>query len=312
MNTRERYERNNNIVADYNQGINVSEIAKKYGVTPATIHTVIRNARHDGTTIITRHPGRPSDAINTDRDRDIIARYQAGATLAAVAEIYGITRERVRQIVQRAGVSTQDRAIIAYRNWVIEHGPTIDTTFTQTRSIQATIAAHPEVPANRVRRYLRPRAHESVQGRHPSPRTWSDADIHAALRAAAVDGTVTSTGYTRWRAEGGTIDGRTPPNTTLITWRFGSWRNAAQAAGLAVGRSGRTGYNRHWTRDEAIDAVSRFVHETHQHGMRPTYGRYETWVTNNPGNPSGPYLRHLTGNTWSEILMEILSKKATH
>lgn len=42
-------------------------------------------------------------ATTTDRDRDVVARYADGETLDAIGQVYGITRERIRQIVKKSG-----------------------------------------------------------------------------------------------------------------------------------------------------------------------------------------------------------------
>ncbi|MET3662477.1 sigma factor-like helix-turn-helix DNA-binding protein [Aquamicrobium ahrensii] len=37
------------------------------------------------------------------READMLRRHEAGETLKSIADTYGLTRERVRQIVKRAG-----------------------------------------------------------------------------------------------------------------------------------------------------------------------------------------------------------------
>ena len=44
-----------------------------------------------------------------ERNDEICARYKAGATLEACAEAFGISKERVRQVLRRAGVFKADR-----------------------------------------------------------------------------------------------------------------------------------------------------------------------------------------------------------
>jgi transposase len=309
MNTRERFARNNNMIAAYNNGTPVTDIAAHHDVTTATVYGVLRDARSEGVEIAPRHKGGRKVSLS-ERNSDIVARYTAGATLETIGREYEISRERVRQIVKKAGVGTYGRSVAARRRWEAEHGDTINATFTRTRSVAATINAHPDVPAVWIKRLLRPRSHESVHARATAPKIWSDTEIFAALNAAATDGIVTTTTYARWRRNGGNIDGRTPPTSTLITWRFGSWRTAVERAGLQIGRTSRNNYARTWTRDDALHAVSQFVIDAHARGIRPTYARYDAWVIDNPGNPSGAYLRHLTGNSWSEILMEALDTTA--
>lgn len=310
MNTRERYARNTAIITAYNDGVPATDIAATHGITTATVYHVVREAREEGAPIPNRTRG--ARKIHGDRNVVIVDRYQSGETLEAIGNDYGLSRERIRQIIRKHGVATynRNRSVVAYRAWVDTHGDEINATFSATRSINATCAAHPEVPTAWVRRFLRPRAGESIHGRTAVAKVWTDEGIFTALRAAAVDGIVTTTGYARWRRSGATIDGRIPPTTSLITWRFGSWKQAAEAAGLSIGRTSRTNYERQWTRDDALTAVTKFVHDADTRGIRPTYARYDAWVSENPGHPSGAYLRHLTGASWSEILMEAIAAKA--
>lgn len=308
MNTSERYARNTAIIDAYNEGISATEIAERHGVTTATIYHVVREARLEGAPIAARTRGARKN--QTDRNALIVDRYRSGETLEAIGNDYGLSRERIRQIVRKHGVETYNRSVLAYRTWVDSNGEQVNATFSATRSINATCAAHPEVPAAWVRRLLRPRAHESVHGRSAVAKVWTDNEIFAALRSASINGVVTTTGYARWRRSGATVEGRTPPTTSLITWRFGSWKQAAQAAGLSIGRTSRPHYERQWTREDALTAVCAFIADAHERGIRPTYAGYDAWVSENPGNPSGAYLRHLTGSSWSEILMEALANKA--
>lgn len=306
MNTRERFVRNTLIVASYNSGALVEEIAKTHGITSATVHNVLREARQTGTTIIKHPTGRRPDS-NRQRDSLIIDAYQTGLTLDAIGRVHGISRERVRQIIKKSGIPTHSRAVAAYQRWADEHGDQINETFEQTRSISRTIAAHPEAPASWIRRILRPRAHEAVLSGRTSNKIWSDTEILDALRAAAIDGTVTTSTYTRWRQSGTTINHRTPPTVTLIVWRFGSWQHAVEQAGLRMGRAGRPSYRRRWTRDDALAAVTSYLAEAREGSIAPTFAGYEIWAGENQGHPSGAYLRILTGQTWSEILREALT-----
>jgi Mor family transcriptional regulator len=308
MNTRERFTRNNRIVEQYNTGMTADAIAEANNVTAATVYHILREAREIGGVTIRRQVGRRP--TNQERNAEIVSLYKEGRTLEAIGGQYNLSRERVRQIVKRSGIETYGKSVSAYRRWVSTQGEEVNATFTRTRSVADTIAAHPEVPHAWVKRLLRPRHHESIRGRRPSPKIWEDQSIFAALHAASRDGIVTAASYSRWRREGNTIDGRTPPTSTLITWRFGSWRDAVEKAGLQAGRSSRSTYERTWTRDDAIAAVRRYIAEATERGVRPTYAHYDAWVSENPGHPSGAYLRHLTNQSWSELLIDALRAAA--
>lgn len=58
--------------------------------------------------------------IDAKRDREIARRFLARETLTEIADDYGITRERVRQIVRREGVTPQQRGEPQRRRDAIE------------------------------------------------------------------------------------------------------------------------------------------------------------------------------------------------
>lgn len=303
MNAAQRSIRNAKIIADYNNGVEIDVILKEHNITAATVYTVLRNARANGIVTIHRKRGRRLHC-NPARDAAIIAAYQDGNTLEAIGQMHGLTRERIRQIIKRSGIATHRHSVVAYQRWADGHGERINETFDITRSIARTIALHPEAPASWVRRLLRPRAHESHSGRTANP-SWTSEDMLAALRAAATNGVITTTAYSRWRRDGGTIDDRVGPAVSIIVWRFGSWRNAAEQAGLQVGFTPRAVYIRQWTREDAIASVKQYIREADTRGIRPSYAGYDAWASENPGHPSAAYLRYLVNQTWSETLTEV-------
>jgi DNA-directed RNA polymerase sigma subunit (sigma70/sigma32) len=55
-------------------------------------------------------------APHTARVREMHSLYQQGATLEEVGELYGITRERVRQLFKEADLPTRSRQEASGRN----------------------------------------------------------------------------------------------------------------------------------------------------------------------------------------------------
>jgi uncharacterized protein (DUF433 family) len=82
------------IIEAYQSGMTLAEVGAQYGVNAGTIYKVLIN--HG---IPRRHQGpRETKRVCSERNRDIIAMYQAGSSLEQTGAKYGLTRERVRQI----------------------------------------------------------------------------------------------------------------------------------------------------------------------------------------------------------------------
>jgi hypothetical protein len=103
------------VAADLRAGLPGSIVAKKHGISPATIYGI---RDHFGIAPAPRGP-KPQQApydpeaarlwqehrkATELRRTNIIALFEDGETLASIGEQFGITRERVRQIVRAAGM----------------------------------------------------------------------------------------------------------------------------------------------------------------------------------------------------------------
>lgn len=83
------------------KGLTLKEAAEQLG---EPYPTVVSRAKAAGVAFI-RHWERDRPV---DRDETVASMYRAGKTLMEIGEIYGITRERVRQILSKFGVSATD------------------------------------------------------------------------------------------------------------------------------------------------------------------------------------------------------------
>lgn len=101
--------RNERIAADYTAGIPVRIIAEQSGVSASSVAAI---ARAFGGS---RQRGPAPGSSNPARDKEIAEQYLSGMTLEAVAMIYRITRERVRQILARDGVEERHNGFLAPR-----------------------------------------------------------------------------------------------------------------------------------------------------------------------------------------------------
>jgi transposase len=307
MNTAERYERNKAVINHYNSNERISDIALLFNITMATVMNIVREGRDMG--VVTRVP-RSRRADNVERDAEIVHAYNAGDSMEKIGVTYKLSRERVRQILANSGVksrSMRDYFAGAYSTWAEHHGAEVTEVFEKTRSISKTIEELSSYSEVWVRRFLADRRHETVRT-HGAERFWTNERIISALQSASEDGVLTIPRYQKWRISGATIEGKIPPTHTLIVWRFGTWNDALAAAGLRTSeRKNHRVYSRSWSADDAIVAVKTYTHQSLRDNVRPTLAGYEKWCHENPGNPSGSYLRYLTGKPWADILREALN-----
>lgn len=137
-----------------------------------------------------------------ERDDQIVGAVLGGATLEQVAHVYGLTRQRVSQIV-RARCPDWDGA--------------------ERRSVRAAEARQARTEAAQDRAAARRFEVARGAGR---PRVWSEEMVLTALRDAAAGGRALS--VAGWKRRG------LRPSVTVVIARFGSWNAACREAGLAV------------------------------------------------------------------------------
>lgn len=83
--------------------LTMREAAEKLGVSYSFVRVLSKRHGLVWPNGRERFSGRPTGFEDSSRTNDIMARWDAGETLKSIGDDYGITRERVRQIVKKAG-----------------------------------------------------------------------------------------------------------------------------------------------------------------------------------------------------------------
>lgn len=198
---------------------------------------------------------------NAERDAEVCRLRSAGLTLQEIADEMHLSRERVRQIVERAGGPTR-LDVSRQRAERVEQERHCDR-----ERVIADVAAHPGTTASEVadrlgltasrvrsvapaevRRLLVSRsAHRSQVAQK-----WGEEEILDAIRLAATyEFPLTAQGYSALVAVG-EVKGASVP---LIHQRFGGWRAACAAAGVECGVTRIESYESRWTNDDLIAFV---------------------------------------------------------
>ena len=233
---------------------------------------------------------------NAERNREIVARWVNGLTLAEAGAPYGLTRERVRQLVAKAGAqrsvtpadlrhqARKQRHTDVAERW----GSRIRLLASQCTSVAAIHAHLPDVTTAEISAYMQTNGIR-CRGDRPSSRLWSDEDILDSLRTAAEDLELLTAGtYQVWSKEYGA------PGPQTVMNGFGSWSAGLQRAGLEPVLGPTRTYRNNWTTQRCIEAVRGWL-ETAE---TPTFRYYEQDLRAGADLPSRAALARQVG-TWN-------------
>lgn len=239
--------------------------------------------------------------MNTARRNErMIRSYEQGQTMQEIADVHGISRERVRQILSDSGTARRapsESSEMSFGVWANKYGDRVHKQFDKTLSIKRTIAHFDGVyPKAWVARLLYPRSSEQRRSRTEAVgMTYTTEHLLKVLRRHAHDGHLTARRYEQER------DPSDPATTTFII-RFGSWSNAIRAAGL-TGGSRHSKATRTWTNDEMLEAVAQYVNHERRNDKIPTVSGYHRWrAAYAPTAPAFSTIRLQTNMRWLDLL----------
>jgi hypothetical protein len=245
------------------------------------------------------------------RDETMAAMYVAGKTLQEIGDAYGVTRERVRQVLSQQDVSRRkplDQARRAHDASVESNRETILRLFQKTRNVKETVALlSGGIPARVVREVLEPVAHTQVLTRKGSEKDFSNDQITEAILEAEQLGFTSVISYGTWR-EAQAKKGRRVPSVATITVRYGSWSSARRRAGAHVVTERMSPSCQVFTDDQIQESLNRFVSAVVSVGSTPTTRRYDEWSRKVGGVPLLSTVRARTGKSWSSLTREALTK----
>ncbi|MGY5764279.1 homing endonuclease associated repeat-containing protein [Brachybacterium sp. DNPG3] len=228
--------------------------------------------------------------------------YAFGATLQEIGDLYGVSRERIRQILARSTPWSSTALQAAAKSM----GAARATE--QAAAVGAWSAAHPAAPiaaavaelglsGEQIREILGRRRSRHEAASADTPRTshgHSDQAIIADLRAFhAETGKTTCAAFTAWARTHGV------PGHQTASIRFGTWNDALNAAGVVdvVGTT-RSAFS-----DEDLWAAVVAAVRADDGGT--TYRAVEDWLARHPAAPSGVLVRQRLsrrdGHSWPEI-----------
>jgi transcriptional regulator with XRE-family HTH domain len=227
-----------------------------------------------------------------DRIQEVERLYVEGLTLAEIGTKFGLTRERIRQILRERGIPSESVEQRKYRAAFPTRSTEVEDLFLELRDDRA-VADATGLSFSLVRRFVDeniPDPNVLRRKRRPRFEHYSDEEFLECLRTAAKElpSPMPHVAYAEWSRDRMLDDVRSWPGPQGMMLRFGGWRETLNRAGLPA--NPRFGPQRTFDLEDAVSAMVEAWRET---GKPPTVASYSSWRAGREDVPSDPTVRHL-------------------
>ena len=231
----------------------------------------------------------------------------AGHTLESIAKDFGITRERVRQILLKSDKKI-DTEFLKEKNRIKELIEIHDYAVKNWDSVQMMSLEQLATKLNKSEEKVKSAlsqlqlvylvANEAKE----YDQKFSDEDCLTALRIAQTYSfPLSAKSYTKL-VKAGTLQG---PSSPLILKRFGSWSNACKTAGVESGEPAREHYEKQFSDFEILRYVRKFMHE--QEDANWSIERYLLWRKLKAKDAPSFALIRMRMSGWAEVRVQALN-----
>lgn len=238
-----------------------------------------------------------------DRAAACVRAYVMGATLQEIGDRFGVTRERIRQILAKDTPWSSTEIATALRRL---HGA---RRAEQRRVVEAWSLAHPATPVAEATALLglseaqvlerlgrrRNRHVPAAPKQSPSNRRPDEMILEDLRSYQRETGSTTAAGFTEWARE------HDVPGHQTAAIRFGTWNDALLAAGL----TSEGGATRRTISDEDLWAATVAAVRAPEGGT--TARAVEGWLSTRDAAPSLALIRQRLQMPWAEIAATALA-----
>ncbi|MHA7987820.1 hypothetical protein ACX9R5_18660 [Rathayibacter sp. CAU 1779] len=253
---------------------------------------------------IPSEPAKTKDPGPSMREQSMIQMRREGAALGAIGERFGVSRERVRQIIGKYGGPSPAevrarKAALALEAAELRRGEIdrlLRPVLMKRGALTVSEAAEAiGVTSEEIATYW-PEDLGSLRIRPGSAdRSWTEQDLLSAVREAALyEFPLTAKAYSEL-VRMGQVRG---PSLPLVYQRFGSWAVVCDAAGVEHGQTPRASYNTRWTDEEIVAFARDYLLDADWPGSAQEYDNWKRATA--PDAPSFMTIRNRLG-TWSSI-----------
>jgi len=249
------------------------------------------------------------------RNNEMVDRRRKGQTLDEIGKHFGLTRERVRQIVKeidpelvREKVGKIKRRVKAARieesRDEIRRKIYVDWENLSLLTI-AQISKELGINQDSIKDALSKKRFAILKGNEKplvsKLQQFSDAEIKKALRDASLfHSPITAKKYSQL-LKSGKIYG---PTVARLNQRFGSWSGACDFARVTPGKAVRS-YSREWSNQRLFEIVVEFLSDPTV--ASDSFQSFDAWLKGRPGYPSGQTVRNNLGS-WRVLKADALRK----
>jgi hypothetical protein len=249
------------------------------------------------------------------RNHEMVERRRRGQTLEEIGQHFGLTRERVRQIIKEIDPTLVARVVGKIKRNV--RAEKINDSRNEIRKqiygawdslshlTVAEIGIKLEISEAEIKDALSKTRLAILEGNevrdNANLQLFTDAQIKKALRDAAVFGTpVTAKKYAAL-LKSGKIKG---PSVPRLNQRFGGWVAACEFAKVQPGQAIRT-YSREWSNKKLFEILVEFLLDPKAES--DTYASFDKWLKTKNAYPSAQTVRNNLGD-WRVIKADALRR----
>lgn len=248
-----------------------------------------------------------------ERDAEICDLYHSGMTGTQIAEQFGMTRQRVSQILHRCGVDVKSPAEVTRARTeakIAQHRDAVLADYEVTKSKSKTAENFKDhLSDTLVRRILKDAPQQrrasivlNNKQRHHNTR-YTKEEILQRIRDAEAEGITTANDYKALML----THPEEYPSMSIVMRYFDTWNNARKEAGITP--RGRSGPSRGFTNTVCYAYLNEFIEDMRRQGVpcdgvyNPTITEYEAWAKKVKGRPSSATIRlRFFGETWADML----------